>query len=43
MSLAEIIETTVLNKKIRTSSIDYNVLNRNKGLQRLPSLSQRKK
>ena len=36
MSLAEIIETTVLNKKIRTSTIDYNVLNRNKGLQRLP-------
>ena len=36
LSLAEAIETTVLGKSIRSSTIDYVVLNRNKGLQRLP-------
>lgn len=36
ISLAEAIETTILNKPIRSSTIDYIVLNRNKGLQRLP-------
>lgn len=36
LSLAEAIETTVLNKSVKCSTIDYVVLNRNKGLQRLP-------
>ena len=36
LSLAEAIETTILDKTINESSIDYVVLNRNKGLQRLP-------
>ena len=36
ISLAESLESVVLDKKIRTSSIDYNVLNRVRGLQRLP-------
>ena len=36
ISLAIAIETTVLNKSINKSTIDYVVLNRNKGLQRLP-------
>ena len=36
ISLAEAIETTILNKPIRSSTIDYIVLNRNKGQQRLP-------
>lgn len=36
ISLAEAIETTILNKPIKSSTIDYVVLNRNKGLQRLP-------
>ena len=35
-SLAESIETSVLNKPIKTSTIDYNVLSRNRGLQRIP-------
>lgn len=36
ISLAEAIETTILNKPLKSSTIDYVVLNRNKGLQRLP-------
>ena len=36
LSFAEAIESTILDKPIRESSIDYVVLNRNKGLQRLP-------
>lgn len=36
ISLAESFESVVLDKKIKTSSIDYNVLNRIRGLQRLP-------
>lgn len=36
VSLAEAIETTVLDKSARSSTIDYVVLSRNKGLQRLP-------
>lgn len=36
LSLGEAIETSILNKPIRKSTLDYAVLNRNKGLQRLP-------
>lgn len=36
ISLGEAIETTILNKPIKSSTLDYVVLNRNKGLQRLP-------
>ena len=36
LSLGEAIETSILNKPIKKSTLDYAVLNRNKGLQRLP-------
>ncbi|MEE3489344.1 MAG: DUF5906 domain-containing protein [Methanobrevibacter sp.] len=36
LSLGEAIETSILHKPIKKSTLDYAVLNRNKGLQRLP-------
>ncbi len=36
VSLSEAIETIILEKSIKESTLDYVVLNRNKGLQRLP-------
>lgn len=36
VSLGEAIETSILGKPIKESTLDYAVLNRNKGLQRLP-------
>ena len=36
VSLGEAIETIILEKSIKESTLDYAVLNRNKGLQRLP-------
>ena len=42
VSLGEAIETSILEKSIKESTLDYAVLNRNKGLQRLPCTQHNK-
>ena len=42
VSLSEAIETIILEKSIKESTLDYAVLNRNKGLQRLPCTQHNK-